>query len=98
MTDLEISKALALAIGWPGNCVTDSYGVCYVNKGIVRSYWSIFDYRDPAVIWPIAERYDAFPFRVSHQWCTNLGRGMSNNTYDYSAAKAVALAVIGTQS
>lgn len=55
MTDLEISKALALAIGWK-ETATDSAGhFCFVwdeRMELLRK----FDYRDWRVIGPIAEK------------------------------------------
>lgn len=95
MTDAEISRRLALAIGWPAKSVSFSIlsGACMVNYA--DRLWRQFDYRDPAIIWPIAERFDCFPYRVSGPltWYTkapfaNIGE------YADTAAKAVALAVI----
>ena len=63
MTDLEISKALALEIGWdqvlPNEDKT-ALKQCWVWTG---SYWRVFDYRDWAVAGPIAEKYNHFPFK-----------------------------------
>jgi hypothetical protein len=79
MTDLEISKALALAIGWTENRIDENgcldpdvsifghggypqhYGVPDEVKCWDGNDWVTFDYRDPLVIWPIAERYGVFP-------------------------------------
>lgn len=53
--------------------------------------WHAFDYRDPVVIWPIAERFDCFPMRFENGWCV-----WSDGCFPTAdtAAKAVALAVI----
>lgn len=77
MTDLEISKGLALAIGWTENrrdetgCLDPDIAV--FGSGLDSAHmpdeikvwdgeeWRTFDYRDPTVIWPIAERYGVFP-------------------------------------
>lgn len=65
MTDLEISKALALAIGWaPSNIVPSNPKLKQFWVWIGHT-WKVFDYRDPAVIWPIAERYSLFPSGIS---------------------------------
>lgn len=80
MTDIEISKALALAIGWIENKL-DKNG-CNDSDIAVFGYseipesdevkvwtgtkWRTFDYQDPTVIWPIAERYSVFPSSVSN--------------------------------
>ena len=64
MTDLEISRALALAIGWNLRNVIlkDLYGTrlaqCWCFTGV---QWVEFDYRDWNVIGPIAEKFNAFP-------------------------------------
>lgn len=106
MTDLEISKALALAIGWTEDRVVLGYSdpdiLIQDDKVFVWfcRAWAPFDYRDPAVIWPIAERYNCFPFRQ----CARSGRftGQWVAWYEQrtdgladTASKAVALAVIG---
>ena len=95
MTDLEISKALALAIGWTKRqCGLDGSGAFYTN--ISNDYtwhknWKVFDYRDWNVIGPIAERYDCFPKKDMYgQWVAGV--------YPYvifsTPQKAIALAVI----
>lgn len=108
MTDAEISRRLALAIGWqekqndPDVILEldwrDDTAQC---KVWFDEKWRTFDYRDPAVIWPIAERFAAFPMRSAKGtgWVAiteDLWHSGSN--YDFAnadtAAKAVALAVI----
>lgn len=94
MTDAEISRALALAIGWPTGSVYQHSSPepgCQVWRD--DGEWCDFDYRDPAVIWPIAERYNAFPAHLTDgKWCatTNLKLFLAD-----TAAEAVARAVIG---
>jgi hypothetical protein len=100
MTDLEIDKALALAIG---------HKVAYatvMGEGIQqvwvrvdpRDLWAIrvFDHRDWTVIGPIAEKYNMFPYRLR----ITEERGYWNVfTYKDNVAdtpqRAIALAVIG---
>ena len=98
MKDAEISKALAMAIGWPESDI-DASGywvfVCYEVATLAQpATWRIFDYRNPTVIWPIAERYDCFPMKVYSKipkW-----QAITNEVYESdTAAKAVAIAVIG---
>lgn len=124
MTDIEISRALALAIGWePVRIFTTSDGRCAINRpqriGSPYSDAVYFDYRDPAVIWPIAERYGCFPSdMVTEDFGKHQKQGYPDITgwevivMDYklstpqkakwlrytadTAAKAVALAVIGS--
>ena len=92
MTDLEISKALALAIGWPEvyGWMTDE---CKVK---VDKEWVDFDYRDWSVIGPIAEKYDCFPIHLRDVWNSRFmwrGTGVIADT----PQKAIALAVIGAK-
>jgi len=94
MTDIEISKALALAIGWDDLWV-DKHGQLWVGLKSEELHEGIFNYRDWNVIGPIAERYYAFPFynKVRKQWTTWQGFWASEDT----PQKAIALAVIGAK-
>ena len=71
MTDLEISRALALAIGWsPHDLFRTGEGVvCYMLERHPAGHkvwdYRTFDYRDWNVIGPIAERYAAFPSMIA---------------------------------
>lgn len=101
-SDAEISRRLALAIGWRTEQMLVATGFVYLTDWPSMNLMSptmctrrMFDYRDPAVYAPIAERFDCFPYRVSGslRWYakapfTNIGE------YADTAAKAVALAVI----
>ncbi len=67
MTDHEISKALALAIGYlPEHVrVNESYRCIEAKRPWTlagHGLWREFDYTDTRVIWPIAQRYDCFPW------------------------------------
>lgn len=86
MTDAEISRRLALAIGWSSSDIyLDALGFgCNVWTD---GRWRKFDYRDPAAIWPIAERFNAFPAKWENEWS-------AGGDWCDTAAKAVALAVI----
>ena len=88
-TDIEISKALALAIGWPAEDITDNFDTPQVFTPLVG--WRVFDYRDWNVISPIAERYNVFPYHMHGYWETSMDYG------DFVAdtpQKTIALAVI----
>ncbi|NVN99257.1 MAG: hypothetical protein HXX17_08035 [Geobacteraceae bacterium] len=104
MTDLEISKALALAIGWPEDQVRTIGIECYVVTGSAidrfkpKEGWPwwvkgrVFDYRDWAVIGPIAKKYKlTVNFKNSVAWGDGV-RGAISDT----PQKAIALAVIGS--
>jgi len=103
MTDLEINKALAMAIGWgafdlrslDGAGLWVYGGAAFVRQG--EAAWRMFDYRDSAVIWPIAERYNKFPnkFEDGKGVYWQCWFGWVANEYADTAAKAVALSVIG---
>lgn len=96
MTDLEINKALALAIGWPERFVfiESEYNCgplrCRVYDANIDR--RTFDYRDWNVIGPIAERYRCFPLGVGSQWASRTGTHVC--MYADTPQKAIALAVI----
>jgi hypothetical protein len=108
MTDMEISRALALAIGWKETLVLGGYMLVYTGNPGDKVYFRkrgnfvhnhrIFDYRDWAVAGPIAERYDCFPARthihvhLGEWWARFRGRGFP--AYADTPQKAIALAVI----
>lgn len=100
MTDLEISKALALAIGWKdhqitvtrarwgGNTEWEDLCICVVADG--QKYGRPFWYTDWNVIGPIAARYNKFPLKMtSGLWVTDLDQVGAD-----TPQKAIALAVI----
>lgn len=98
MTDAEISRRLALAIGWDVLPFEDGdNGATVVDHASQVDRY--FDYRDPAVIWPIAERFNCFPqkMRAADLWSAPVqGTPYPRMTYEFAdtAAKAAALAVI----
>jgi hypothetical protein len=96
MTDLEIDKALALAIGWRADqTYIHLYGTgmaLSIVKPDTEYALRIFSHKDPAVIWPIAERFDCFPKHINSMWeIAYYGEIYRKDT----PAKAVAMAVIG---
>ena len=95
MTDAEISRRLALAIGWKEKDFIDSDPVIIECE---EGWWNEFDYRDPAVIWPIAERFDCFPLQSEKEWAAVFRQDRHQVVWQAvfatTAAKAVALAVI----
>jgi len=101
MTDLEhadISRRLALAIGYPSEFVRrapDAKRVIEVNRpSIYGDSWYRFEFDSPDVIWPIAERFNAFPWVYSkNRWHANVDGSGPVQMAD-TAALAVALAVI----
>ncbi len=92
MTDLEIDKALALAIGWNGNCVRNIGEVVILYT---KQYgWRVFSHRDWNVIGPIAERFGLLvDFKACEVWLPNIYIGKRDDT----PQKAIALAVIGAK-
>lgn len=104
MTDhdhLAVSRALALAIGWPAARLSEFGGRLLAERHDIswrpRHY---FDYRDPAVIWDVAQRFDYFPRRqrtITHTTQANDSWYVDWNqvrTYADTAPLAVAIAVI----
>ena len=70
MNDSLINVSLALAIGYAKHDVfLRPCGEVLVNTGkileVTWSSWRVFDYKDPCVIWPIAEKYSCFPSAIS---------------------------------
>jgi hypothetical protein len=65
MDDLTLNKTLAMAIGWPRIALYEFGKSLYiaVGKGMRK-----FDYKDWAVIGPIAAEYNCFPKNASQQW------------------------------
>jgi hypothetical protein len=97
MTELEISKALALAIGWKetdlladGQSTVEVWAPSRSAVHVMR--WRPFDYRDWAIIGPIAEKYDCFPRRVHGQWTVGFDRPLETTPQE-----AIALAVIWSE-
>jgi len=102
MTDIEISRALALAIGWTKDHFMFDCDECVIDQGDDyrgNPSWRVFDYRDWNVIGPIAERYDAFPMYADSRpgnWITRL-RNQGHQidfTYADTPQKAIAMSVI----
>ena len=92
MNDLELSRKLALAIGWhPGLIIKAPNEVrCY--RGVKQWGWQKFDYRDWNVISPIAAKYNAFPVQFSgDKWKASAYR---RTVEADTPQKAIALAVI----
>jgi hypothetical protein len=95
MNDLQISKALALAIGWDKKKV-----FCYKRKQIMVNTdfgFQDFDYRDWNVIGPIAEKYDCFPKHSLNCDIQKNGWASPPNNWADTPQKAIAMAVIGTK-
>ena len=101
MTELEISKALALAIGWDDLWV-DKHGQLWVGLKSEELHEGIFNYRDWNVIGPLSERYNAFPvqFDSDKRWYSNTwveSRQELEEAWADTPQKAIALAVIGAK-
>ena len=95
MTDLEISKALALAIGWKPEQIIEYEGQEYIGLPvvIVRPAIKLFSYKFWNVIGPIAKMYDCFPGKAWRGgWYAGVGLAQA---FADTPQKAIALAVIG---
>ena len=102
-SDLEISRALALAVGWSRVQIIGDNVLVYTGNAYDKVWYShshswvynnrVFDYRDWNVIGPIAEKFDCFPgHSESLGWyaADRFFNGVSAET----PQKAIALAVI----
>ncbi len=104
LSDLEISKALALAIGWKEKQIrlTYEFGVQVCTDAPISCYtslpwWRGFDYRDWNVIGPIAEKFDCFPSIATYssdKWFAYTPNDSLTEIYANTPQKAVAMAVI----
>lgn len=98
MTDLEISEALALAIGWKKIIPNEIENVfVWIDYGSCK----IFDYRDWNVIGPIAERYNCFPRRAGLAnlwWIPQVVNGKDIRYMMDTPQKAIAIAVINAKN
>jgi hypothetical protein len=107
MTDLEIDRALALAIEWRedqmrvlgGTLWLKTNDFPHMSNGPPMIPWRMFSHKKPAVIWPIAERYNAFPvlFDGDPNWYSNCwveDQRRLREAWSDNACTAVALAVI----
>lgn len=67
MTDTEIDKRLALAIGYrPGTILVADDGLVLVwFDGVYGQFYRRFSHKDWHTIGPIAERFDLFPVRLT---------------------------------
>jgi len=97
MTDVEINKALALAIGWKGSDLILNHK-CFLYCFEGQEFVGVFDHKDWNVIGPIAEKYNMFPYRLR---ITEEREYWNVFTYKDNVAdtpqKAIALAVIGAK-
>jgi hypothetical protein len=88
MTELELNKKLALAIGWREDQMEQ------IGRDLCMrvEYFKVFDYTDWRVIGPIAQRFKAFPLdsvRFKGMWYSHL----TDEHYD-TPQLAIAMAVI----
>lgn len=105
MTDhehAEVSRRLALAIGWRQDLIYSAGDGSYCAiimkdcRGLPYG-WKLFDYRDPLVIWPIAERFASFPHcNLEDRWHVTMRQYLVGENFD-TAALAVARTVIAAQ-
>ena len=98
MTDLEISKQLALAIGWKPEQMIHYKGQDYIGLMMPicgRLMVRLFSYKYWVVAGPIAERYNVFPYM--HKSLTGVPDGkwvVYPDTLEDTPHKAIAMAVI----
>ena len=99
MTDLEIDRALALAIGWNKHYTL----LRHLEKRVIvwvgpteefTDGWRVFSHKDWDVIGPIAKKFGLLvDFKTCVAWQPNMSVGKRGDT----PQKAIALAVIGAK-
>jgi len=94
MTDLEIDKALALAIGYKLFDVKFHHDMWAVL--VYKGSWRVFSHCDWNVIGPIAARYDCFPSNSYPKGWRSFAPCCC--VYADTPQKAIALAVIGAKT
>lgn len=101
MTDTEIDKRLALAIGYRPKDVRQTLGrMVIVNRPseVKSEFWAPFDHTEWGTISPIAERFDLFPrktFRgVWLTWCDRAPDFVPMRIEGTTPQRAIALAAI----
>ena len=106
MTDFDhadISRRLALAIGWPEHKLYSEGDGSFVSINTSDmppiKIWRDFDYRDFSVIWPVAERFNCFPYHCGSPslWFASAATMNRNLVRADTASLAVALAVINAK-
>lgn len=97
MTQTEISRRLALAIGYRPQDVIVSGEDVLVRRDFdfegerVTYGWRLFDHTDRAVIYPIAEHFKMFPQWVCNEWRCDVQR---DRVISACPATCIAVAVI----
>ena len=96
MTNTEIDRKLALAIGYaPEDITTTRFGT-YVRRGVTGGHgYYIFCHDAPDVILPIMERYDCAAFKCGDEWASSiLIKNKYAQEFHTNPRTAAALAVI----
>lgn len=90
LSDLEVSRHLALAIGWSEQDILVSNGKLFIVFPNGRR--KAFDYKDPNVIWSIAKKYNCFPEFKQWTWSATIGPpwfSAQGNTSEITVARTV---------
>lgn len=94
MTDTEISRRLALAIGYaPQNVRVDDGVVEVLRADEFGWYWMPFSHLSERTIFRIAERFKLFPQWDADKQCW-LVKNRTLSTWSADASTCIALAVI----
>jgi len=92
MTNTEINRKLALAIGYLPEDMKARSSFC---KVFWAGCWRYFSHMAPHTILPIMERYDCHPYRIAEGWnCTVCGKDDLCEEQHENPRTAAALAVI----
>jgi len=104
MTELEINRKLAIAIGWREDQMwenRDYPGTLYIQYDRLLMGGRAFSFESWLVAGPIAEKFDCFPNKAQSakhigEWYAPVG-DIANGVYADTPQRAIALAVIGAR-
>jgi len=88
VTDLELNRKLALAIGWREDQMEVLGDFLYVE--VVDDGYREFDHADWRVAGPIAKKFDCFPFYMAGLWW--VGGTLGNPIKADTPQRAIAMA------
>ena len=96
MKDKELSRQLALAIGWDARDILVYHSIDRVSVRVRQHTWRVFDYKDWGVVGPLVKHYDIMIYIILSP-SKHAGKWNALTVRDHiadSPQQAIALAVI----